>query len=248
VTVTTPSGFRAAGVAAGLVGPHQLDLALVVNDGPGELAAGVFTRHPDPAAPVLWSRQVLTWGRLRAVAVNSGGANSGTGPAGFQTAHAVAEQVGESLEVGAVEVAIGSVGPFGVAPSREALLAGVKSAAAALDTGPAAATRAAAALAPGHVPVQAAHRHAAGWSVGGLVCGPGAMFAVLTTDADVDRGALEAALVAAAGPDAGCEPSDTVLVLCSAASGVRTDGAALARALTEVFAQLTSNQRGAQAG
>ena len=73
------------------------DLALVVNDGPAHTAAGVFTRNKVKAAPVLWSQQVLTTGRLRAVVLNAGGANACTGPEGFQTAHATAEQAAALL-------------------------------------------------------------------------------------------------------------------------------------------------------
>ena len=59
MTTTAPKGFRAAGVAAGLKSTGASDVALVVNDGPDDAAAGVFTTNRFPAAPVLWSRQVL---------------------------------------------------------------------------------------------------------------------------------------------------------------------------------------------
>lgn len=86
--VTAPAGFRAAGVAAGIKASGALDLALVFNEGPDYAAAGVFTRNQVKAAPVLWTQQVLTTGRLRAVILNSGGANACTGPAGFADTHA----------------------------------------------------------------------------------------------------------------------------------------------------------------
>ena len=78
--VTAPAGFRATGIAAGIKASGKLDLALVFNEGPDYAAAGVFTRNQVKAAPVLWSQQVLTTGRLRAVILNSGGANACTGP------------------------------------------------------------------------------------------------------------------------------------------------------------------------
>ena len=89
--VTAARGFRAAGVVAGIKSSGRPDVALVVNDGPAFAAAGLFTRNKVKAAPVLWSQQVLESGRLRAVVLNSGGANACTGPQGFQTAHATAE-------------------------------------------------------------------------------------------------------------------------------------------------------------
>ncbi|MGH3931034.1 MAG: bifunctional ornithine acetyltransferase/N-acetylglutamate synthase, partial [Pseudonocardiaceae bacterium] len=90
MSVTTSKGFRAAGIAAGIKHSGAPDLALVVNEGPSYVAAGVFTRNQVKAAPVLWSAQVLSSGRLRAVVLNSGGANACTGPGGFQDTHATA--------------------------------------------------------------------------------------------------------------------------------------------------------------
>src|SRR3712207_9454557 len=89
VTVTAPAGFRAAGVAAGLKSSGDPDVALVVNDGPDDAAAAVFTTNRFPAAPVQWSRQVLSTGRVKAVVLNSGGANACTGAEGFQDTHEI---------------------------------------------------------------------------------------------------------------------------------------------------------------
>ncbi len=100
MSVTAPQGFRAAGVAAGLKSSGDPDVALVVNDGPDDAAAAVFTTNRFPAAPVLWSRQVLADGRVRAVVLNSGGANACTGPAGFGDTHATAEHVAAGPRAG----------------------------------------------------------------------------------------------------------------------------------------------------
>ncbi len=137
--VTAPAGFRAAGVAAGLKGDGARDVALVVNDGPGTAAAGLFTRNRVAAAPVQWSRQVLRGGHLRAVVLNSGGANAATGVAGFQDAHATAEHVAAALgragagDVGAGEVAVCSTGLIGERLPMDRLLAGVDEAVGALS-------------------------------------------------------------------------------------------------------------------
>jgi len=106
MSVTAASGFRAAGVAAGLKRSGGRDVALVVNDGPSDAAAAVFTRNRVQAAPVLWSRQAIAGGRLRAVVLNSGGANACTGPAGFADTHATAECVATALDIGAGDVAV----------------------------------------------------------------------------------------------------------------------------------------------
>ena len=78
---------------------------MVVNDGPDDAAAGVFTTNKVKAAPVLWSQQVLTAGKVKAVLLNSGGANACTGPEGFQDTHQSAEKLAAVLGLGAAEVA-----------------------------------------------------------------------------------------------------------------------------------------------
>src|SRR6478736_7591925 len=135
MSVTHPLGFRAAGVAAGLKSTQKPDVALVVNDGPAYSSASVFTANRCQANPVLWSREVVKDGVVRAVVLNSGGANCYTGPEGFLTTHAVAERVGEHLGVGAIDVVVCSTGLIGLANDREQVLAGVDKAYDALGTG-----------------------------------------------------------------------------------------------------------------
>ncbi len=245
MSVTGPSGFRAAGIAAGIKDGGRLDLALVVNDGPGRAAAGMFTTNQVKAAPVLWSRQVLTAGALRAVVLNSGGANACTGPEGFQTTHATAEKAGEAVGCGAIEVAVCSTGIIGEQLPRAALLAGVEKAAAELAATPEAATAAASAvLTTDTHPKQALHT-AAGFSVGGFAKGAGmlapamaTMLVVLTTDAVADAATCDAALRTAVGStfdrldvDGGTSTNDTVLLLASGASGVTPSAAELTAAV-----------------
>ncbi|WP_103382633.1 bifunctional glutamate N-acetyltransferase/amino-acid acetyltransferase ArgJ [Pseudonocardia dioxanivorans] len=253
MTVTTPRGFRAAGVAAGLKASGALDLALVVNDGPEHHAAGVFTRNKVKAAPVLWSQQVLTTGTLTAVVLNSGGANACTGPEGFQVAHATAEKAAELLDCGAIDVAVCSTGLIGKQLPREVVLAGVEKASAALDTsGDAALAAATAIMTTDTVAKQAVHVDPAGWSVGGLTKGAGmiapsmaTMLSVVTTDAVVDPDSLEEVLRAAVrvsfdrlDVDGSMSTNDTVLLLASGASGVRADARALTAAVTAVCRDL----------
>src|SRR5438552_2117546 len=97
LSVTAPLGFRAAGVAAGLKQSGQPDVAVVLNDGPSRSAAAVFTTNRVQAAPVTWTRQVVKGGRVRAVVLNSGGANACTGPLGFQDTHATAEHLAAAI-------------------------------------------------------------------------------------------------------------------------------------------------------
>ncbi len=133
MSVTAAAGFRAAGVVAGIKASADLDLALVVNDGPSDIAAGVFTTNRVKAAPVLWTEQVITAQRLRAVVLNSGGANACTGPDGFADTHRSAEAVAAELGIGAGEVAVCSTGLIGERLPMPALLAGITTAAGALS-------------------------------------------------------------------------------------------------------------------
>ncbi|CAN5220009.1 bifunctional glutamate N-acetyltransferase/amino-acid acetyltransferase ArgJ [soil metagenome] len=245
MSVTSAAGFRAAGVAAGLK-PTGPDLALLVNDGPLDAAAGVFTSNRVQAAQVLWSRQVLTTGRLRAVVLNSGGANACTGPAGFQDTHATAERVAKGLDVGAGEVAVCSTGLIGVPLDLTALLPGVDAAVAALSHN-GGDDAAAAILTTDSTPKQAVHS-AGGWTVGGMAKGAGmlapglaTMLVVLSTDAAAEQSTLEAALRAAAGQtfdridSDGCmSTNDTVLLLASGASGHTPSQAEVTTAVTAV--------------
>src|SRR5258707_15706811 len=91
MSATAPLGFRPAGGGAGLKPSGARDVAVVVNDGPSRAAAAVVTANRVKAAPVLWTQQVVRGGRVRAVLLNSGGANACTGPLGFTDTHTSAE-------------------------------------------------------------------------------------------------------------------------------------------------------------
>jgi glutamate N-acetyltransferase / amino-acid N-acetyltransferase len=255
MSVTAANGFRAAGIAAGIKASGALDLALVVNEGSSRAAAGVFTRNQVKAAPVLWSAQVLTGRRLRAVVLNSGGANACTGPAGFQDTHATAERVAQVLDCGAVEVAVCSTGLIGERLPLDAVLSGIDRAATALSATPEAGLAAATAvLTTDTVPKQAAVT-SAGWTVGGFAKGVGmvapslaTMLCVLTTDAAVDESTLDAALRCAASEtferldiDGTCSTNDTVLLLASGASGVVPDRAEFASVVQQVCHKLVKS-------
>ena len=253
MTICGPQGFRAAGVAAGLKDGGRLDLAVVVNDGPAPAAAAMFTTNQVQAAPVLWSRQVVSSGAVRAVVLNSGGANACTGPEGFQTTHATAEKAALLLGWGAVEVAVCSTGIIGEQLPRAVLLAGVEKAVAGLaSTAEAAEAAATAVLTTDTHAKQVLVGHPAGWSVGGFAKGAGmlapamaTMLVVLTTDAVADtatcRDALRAAVTTTFNRldvDGGTSTNDTVLLLASGASGVPASAAELTGTLTAACAEL----------
>jgi glutamate N-acetyltransferase/amino-acid N-acetyltransferase len=249
MSVTHPAGFQAAGVAAGLKSTGALDLALVVNQGPTHDSASVFTANRCKANPVLWSQEVVKDGSVRAVVLNSGGANCYTGPEGFQTTHAVAEQVATGLGIGAIDVVVCSTGLIGLANPRQALLDGVDAAVAGL--GPHGEEAARAIMTTDTVPKQVVVE-GAGWSIGGMAKGAGmlapqlaTMLVVLTTDAVVPAADLDSALRAATrvtfdrlDSDGCMSTNDTVTLMASGASGITPTPDDFTHALTQVCSDL----------
>jgi glutamate N-acetyltransferase / amino-acid N-acetyltransferase len=266
MSVTAAKGFRAAGVAAGLKANGNRDVALVVNDGPDATAAGVFTTNRVKAAPVLWSRQVLRGGVLRAVVLNSGGANACTGAPGFQDTHATAEHVAAALRgvrmmVGPGEVAVCSTGLIGERLPMPRLLAGVGAAVRGLsrEGGGAAAE----AIMTTDTRPKTTVVDGDGWRVGGMIKGAGmlapalaTMLCVLTTDAVADSTALDEALRAATrvtldrvDSDGCLSTNDTVLLMASGASGRAPSLEQLTEAVTaacrDLARQLLADAEGA---
>jgi glutamate N-acetyltransferase / amino-acid N-acetyltransferase len=218
LSVTAPLGFRAAGVTAGLKESGQPDVAVVLNDGPSRAAAAVFTTNRVQAAPVTWTRQVVSGGRVRAVVLNSGGANACTGPLGFQDTHATAEHLAAlltdsaGLSDSAGEIAVCSTGLIGERLPMDKLLPGVDAAVA--EASRAGGLAAADAIRTTDTVVKIAFRKGGsssggthppgpplGYTVGGMAKGAGmlapglaTMLCVLTTDADLAPAELDAAL------------------------------------------------------
>ena len=250
MSVTTPKGFRAAGVTAGIKASGRPDVALVVNDGPERLAAAVFTTNRVEAAPVTWSRQVVADGRVDAVFLNSGGANACTGAPGFQDTHQTAEWVGEALGIAAGDVVICSTGLIGERLPMDKIAHGLELSVADLSThgGPAAAT----AIMTTDSVAKEAEVSAGGWSVGGMAKGAGmlapalaTMLVVVTTDASVEGIDLDRVLRSATAltfdriDSDGCmSTNDTVVLLASGASGAAPSEAELTAAVTGVCASL----------
>jgi glutamate N-acetyltransferase/amino-acid N-acetyltransferase len=250
VSVTAARGFTAAGIAAGIKNNGSPDLALVVNDGPRCAAAGVFTSNRVQAAPVQWSRQVLADGGIRAVVLNSGGANACTGAQGLKDTQATAERAADLLGLDSGEVVICSTGLIGVPLPMDRLLPGVESAVTLLSaSGGEDAARAV-------MTTDTVHKTAAvtrdGWTVGGMAKGAGmlapglaTMLVVLTTDADLDSASLDRALRDATrvtfdriDSDGCMSTNDTVLLLASGAARVTPAYGEFADAVRTVCADL----------
>ena len=250
MTVTTPQGFRSAGIAVGLKSTGKPDLALVVNDGPAPASAVVFTTNRAQANPILWSRKVAQNGPARAIILNSGGANCFTGDFGYETTRLTAEAVARELDgdaAGAENVLVCSTGLIGTGDQsfRDKIVVNVPQLAAALAAEDRSAP--AAILTTDSVEKTAVHA-GEGWSIGGMAKGAGmlapglaTMLVVITTDAVLDDEALDRALRGATGSSFdrldsdGCmSTNDQVTLLASGASGVTPDEAEFAAALAGV--------------
>ena len=247
MTVTTAKGFLAAGVKAGLKSSGNKDLALVVNQGPLNSAAAVFTTNRCQANPIIWSKQVISDGQVSAIVLNSGGANCYTGVQGFQTTHSTAEKVAELLQVSAGDVLVCSTGLIGEQLDLSKLTSGVEAAVSELSSG-AGQQAAEAIMTTDSVSKTAEFVSPNGWSIGGMAKGAGmlapglaTMLVVITTDAEVGSSALDTALRAATrvtfdrlDSDGCMSTNDQVTLMASGASGVVPDFAEFEEAVRAV--------------
>ncbi|WP_347978732.1 bifunctional glutamate N-acetyltransferase/amino-acid acetyltransferase ArgJ [Microbacterium sp. ProA8] len=258
MSVTTPQGFAAAGVAVGLKSSGKPDVAVVVNRGPLKVGAAVFTSNRAKANPILWSQEVVRDGVVEAIVLNSGGANCFTGSFGFQTTHQTAEKAAELLDVSAGDILVCSTGLIGTGDEvfRAKVLAGTEQGIAELsaDGGEAASL---AIMTTDSRPKRSAVTKD-GWSIGGMAKGAGmlapglaTMLVVITTDAVLDAAQADAALRRATGrtfdrlDSDGCmSTNDQVTLMVSGASGITPDADAFAAALAEVCQDLAKQLQG----
>ena len=243
--VTTPRGFKAAGISAGIKPSGNPDLALLVSDTPAR-AAAVFTTNKVQAAAVLLSREHLTrsGGVARAIVVNSGCANACTGDVGMRDAREMTDATARVVGCAVEQVLVASTGVIGVALPMDRIRSGVPKAFQSLggDQG-SAASRAIMTTDP--FPKEAAAQIAIGGrpvSIGGMAKGSGmiepmlaTMLAFVTTDADVPAALLSRALTEAVNEsfnaitvDGDCSTNDCVMLLANGASGVTIDEAVYA--------------------
>jgi glutamate N-acetyltransferase/amino-acid N-acetyltransferase len=256
VSVTAARGFSAAGIECGLKLHGGKDFALVVNHGPSQAGAAVFTSNRAKANPVLWSQQVVGDGVVSAVALNSGGANCYTGAQGFQATHRTAELVAQALDVSSGDVVVCSTGMIGEQLDMAKITDGVSRAHAALDSD--GGHDAALAIMTTDTHPKEAVVTQDGWTVGGMAKGAGmlapglaTMLVVLTTDAALEAAQLDAALRAATrvtfdrlDSDGCMSTNDTVTLLASGASGITPSAERFRLALTQVCAQLATLLQG----
>ena len=246
-----PKGFTSASIAAGLKSSGALDLTLIHNQGPNFDSAAVFTSNKVVAAPVIWSRQVAQGGIVRAVVLNSGGANACTGPQGFADTHKTAEHVGALLNVSAGEVIVCSTGLIGEFLPMDKILKGLDMISPSL-TNDGLETSARAIMTTDSVPKIATASHN-GVEFAGIAKGAGmlapalaTMLSVVMTDAIVSNNVQE---IFARATDRtfnridsdGCtSTNDTVLFMSSGASGITITDSQLEDSLMQVCGSLAA--------
>lgn len=239
MSVTFAQGFSAAGVEAGISAVEgKKDLALVVNNGPLDMAAGVFTSNRFCAAPVQWTRKIVADGHVKAVILNSGGANACTGQPGYEQSKATAQKVAALVGAKDSDIAVCSTGLIGELLPLDHVLSGADKAFAALaDTAQAGADASHAIMTTDTKPKTVELEGSNGFHIGGMVKGSGmiapqlaTMLCVITTDAVVSAGQLQAALNTGVemsfnriDVDGCMSTNDTVLLLASGASGIEPD-------------------------
>jgi glutamate N-acetyltransferase/amino-acid N-acetyltransferase len=226
------------------------DLALIVNDGPQLFGSAVFTTNQIVAAPVIWSRQVVKDNQVKAVLLNSGGANACTGPEGFADTHASAEKVAELISDSSGDVVICSTGLIGERLAMTKLLDGIEVAVANLSS--ASINDAAEAIMTTDSIPKLANSKGDGFEVSGIAKGAGmlapalaTMLSVVMTDAKVDPRKAEQIFEEVCevtfnriDSDGCTSTNDTVLFMASGASGVEPSDQQLSEALMTVCASL----------
>lgn len=234
MSVTYPGGFLASGATAGLK-PKGKDFALIVNAGPDDSCANVFTTNKAIANPIIWSKEVAKTGKAKAIAVNSGGANCFTGPQGFQLTHKTAERASELLGLAPIEVLVASTGLIGEQLDEAKIMKGLELAHQSLDAS--GGYLAAEAIMTTDSVQKHAIRDGNGYSIGGIAKGAGmlapalaTMLVFITTDARVAPTNLQQFLEKAVeksfnrlDSDGCTSTNDHVVLMANGASGVEPE-------------------------
>ena len=252
MSVTAAKGFLASGVSAGLKSSGKKDVALIYNQGPNYDAAAVFTSNKVKAAPVIWTQEVIKNKKLKAVVLNSGGANACTGPDGFADTHKTAEHVAELLSIGAIEVGVCSTGLIGNRLDMPKLIKGIEQAHQHLKNN--GGDDAAEAIITTDSHKKTAKLENQGWNIGAIIKGAGmlapdmaTMLCVITTDADISD--LDHHLILQSATDKtlnridsdGCtSTNDTVILMSSGASGIKPDKEDFEKQLQLLMSDLSS--------
>lgn len=124
-SITTPKGFKAAGLYCGLKKVEKYDLGVIVCEVPAA-AAAVYTLNAFQAAPLKVTKESLAVdGRMQAMLVNSGNANACTGTQGEADAFAMRAAAAAAFGVAEHHVGVTSTGVIGQNLPMEKVLGGI---------------------------------------------------------------------------------------------------------------------------
>jgi glutamate N-acetyltransferase/amino-acid N-acetyltransferase len=254
-TVTSPQGFLAGAVKAGIKSREELDLAILCSEKPCA-AAGVFTTTAIKAAPVILSQKHLKNKSAQAVVVNSGCANACTGDLGMADALNMAGSVAGKLRLSTEDVLVASTGVIGVPLPMERIRAGIRKVILTKEGGH---ELARAMMTTDTFPKEIAvsvESKLGEFTIGGVAKGAGmihpdmaTLLCFLTTDAAVEADFLQSALQKAVNVsfnmitvDGDTSPSDTAVILANGLAGTETinnhSGDPFQKALDEVCLHL----------
>ena len=131
--VTSPAGFMASGIIAGLKISNTLDMALIFSETLANFS-GTFTTCSFAAAPVkLCQQRVMKQPTIQAIIINSGNANACTGKTGMENAEMMAEVTANALKIEPTDVMVSSTGRIGVQLPMDKVASGIEAAATSLD-------------------------------------------------------------------------------------------------------------------
>ncbi len=234
--VTSPAGFYAAGIAAGIK-KEGLDMALLYSKVPCALA-GTFTTNLVKAAPVKWDMRILKeQGKAQAVVINSGIANAATGAEGMARCELTAQAASKALGIDKDFVLTASTGVIGAQLPMDKICEGTAALAEALkDDRESAVLAASAIMTTDTIRKEAAVSFGCGGktvTIGGMSKGSGmihpnmcTMLAFITTDAAISQPLLQKALSECVGEsfnmitvDGDTSTNDTCLVMASGLAG-----------------------------
>lgn len=227
--ITSPKGFQAGGVHAGLR-KSKLDFSWIHSEVPAT-AAGVYTLNTFQAAPLKVTRESLEkTGKIQTIVVNSANANAVTGPKGYEDALETQKLVAEKMQVEIDHVAVASTGVIGVALPMDKIYNGIEAMTAEEN-------QAAERFEEAILTTDTITKHAAVQieidgktiTIGGAAKGSGmiapnmaTMLSFITTDAEVEQQSLDSALREITDQtfnmitvDGDCSTNDMVLVLAN---------------------------------
>ncbi len=254
MSVTTPKGFRANGIACGIKASGAMDLSLVATStGEPAVAVATFTQNRSAAAPVRVSKSHLAASKNSAYAVilNSGNANAANGEKGMSDAIDMTRFVAQELGVPEETVLVCSTGLIGIPLDTTPIRLGVKDLVEGLSSDQDGANRSARAIMTTDTVPKTATHLGLGFSIGSIAKGAAmiapnmaTMLSVITTDAKLTPEIAQVALSKAVDGSFnrlvidGCTSTNDTVILLSSQVGVEPRPSVFSEALAQVCRSL----------